>query len=54
MDGGRGVFTLSTEPFEGIMPRSALAFNVGVAAWPLMGVANFVLGSILGAGWTVF
>lgn len=43
MDGGRGDFTISTKPSEGTVPPFALAFKVGV-----------VLGSILGAGWTVF
>lgn len=37
------------------MSRSALAFNLGVAGIrSLMGAANWVLGSILGAGRTVF
>lgn len=55
--GGWGwkVFTISTEPSEGIVSRSALAFNLGVAGIrSLMGAANWVLGSILGAGRTVF
>lgn len=55
MDGGWNVFTISTEPSEGIVSLSALAFNVGVTGTRLlMCVANLVLGSILGAVRTVF
>lgn len=41
------MFTISTEPYEGIVSRSALAFNVGVLGIrSLMGAVN------LGAGRT--
>lgn len=49
------MFTISTEPSEGIVSLSALVFNMGVTGIrSLMGAANLVLGSILGAGRTVF
>lgn len=39
------MFTISTEPSEGIVSRSALAFNVGVMGIrSLMGAVNLVAG----------